>query len=126
MSSFDGAIYGNGDDVGNFCYPNELPMLMIKILCPPLGVYWEQSRCGFPDITRIIKNLIFTTLFYFPGLVHAISVQDACPEKKTLQSFGILDGILTIIGLLFCFKLVRMFIRVIGYKLGMIDRPSEE
>ena len=125
MSSFDGILFGNGDDVGNFCYPNELPMLMIKIICPPLGVFWEQSKCGFPNVVRIIKNFIFTTFFYFPGLIHAIMVQDACPEKKTLVKFGILDGILTIIGLYLCYKLSRMFIRVIGYKLGMIDRPPE-
>tara|TARA_B100000927_G_C16086765_1_gene317490 strand:+ start:89 stop:466 length:378 start_codon:yes stop_codon:yes gene_type:complete len=125
MSSFDGILFGNGDDVGNFCYPNELPILMIKIICPPLGVYWEQSKCGFPDVVRIIKNFIFTTFFYFPGLIHAISVQDACPDKKSFKNLGILDGVLTIIGLYLCYKLFRMFIRVIGYKLGMIDRPPE-
>ena len=125
MSSFDGILFGNGDDVGNFCYPNELPMIMIKILCPPVGVYWEQSKCGFPNVNRIVLNFIYTTLLYFPGLVHAISVQDACPGKKGVTRFGIVDGILTIIGLLFCLKLVRMFIRVIGYKIGMIERPPE-
>ena len=80
MSSFDGAIYGNGDDVGNFCYPNELPMLMIKIICPPLGVFWEQSKCGFPNVVRIIKNFIFTTFFYFPGLIYAIN-EISCRAK---------------------------------------------
>ena len=46
------------------------------VIFPPLWVFLKELRNkdSFPNIYRIILNIILTSMFYFPGLVHAMTI----------------------------------------------------
>tara|TARA_E500000178_G_scaffold101679_1_gene101086 strand:+ start:105 stop:380 length:276 start_codon:yes stop_codon:yes gene_type:complete len=68
-------FFGGGIGYGKICFPVAIPRILITILFPPLGVFLEQlqSRPRFPNINRIFINIVLTTFFYFPGLIHALN-----------------------------------------------------
>ncbi len=72
MTAFERLMYG-GFGYGKICVPKGLPQLILTILFPPAGVFYEEYKAGFPNVTRIVMNFILTALFYFPGLIHALS-----------------------------------------------------
>jgi uncharacterized membrane protein YqaE (UPF0057 family) len=72
-SMYDKFMYG-GMGYGLFCVPKELPKYIIMIIFPPLSVFIEEMNGGFKNVGKIIINFILTSFFYFPGLLHAMSV----------------------------------------------------
>ena len=61
---------------GSFCYPSELKDIIIMVIFPPLWVFLKElnSENPFDNFSRIFINIILTCSFYFPGLVHAMSI----------------------------------------------------
>lgn len=58
---------------GTICFPKELSKYILMIIFPPLYFIVEQYKQGFPRIDKIIVSFILTSLFYFPGLLHALN-----------------------------------------------------
>jgi len=58
------------------CVPTVLKDLLILIVFPPLWVFLKEvtSKDSFPNIYNIILNIILTSIFYFPGLIHAMTI----------------------------------------------------
>ena len=50
---------------------------IIIVLFPPLYVFLHEFRevPRFKNISNIFKNLVLTSLFYIPGLIHAYNLQ---------------------------------------------------
>lgn len=56
------------------CYINPdgsvpFPVVIITVLCPPVGVFMEYGIIGW---LKILVCFILTLLFYFPGLIYAL------------------------------------------------------
>ena len=58
------------------CFPNTIKDMVIITLFPPLWVFLKELRAEKPmeNFVRIFINLILTSLFYFPGLMHALQI----------------------------------------------------
>ena len=56
------------------CYPKSLFDTIIAVLFPPLYVIIHEYRKTpkFKDMSNIIQNIILTSMFYIPGLMHAM------------------------------------------------------
>ena len=72
-SLYDKMMYG-GIGYGSFCVPKELPSYIILIIFPPLFVFIKELNNGFKRFDRVIINFVLTSLFYFPGLLHGLSI----------------------------------------------------
>ena len=61
---------------GSFCYPSELKDIILMVLFPPLWVFLKEIHSKHPltNIMRIVFNFLFTSFFYFPGLIHAMMI----------------------------------------------------
>ena len=61
---------------GSFCYPSVLKDIFIMVLFPPLWVILKEiySKKPLQNFIRIVYSLLFTSCFYFPGLMHAMSI----------------------------------------------------
>ena len=66
-------MYG-GMGYGKFCLPKDFSSILILIAFPPLFVFINEYKNGFKRIDRIIINFILTSCFYFPGLLHGLSI----------------------------------------------------
>ena len=75
QSAYDKFMDG-GLGYGSVCFPAALPKFLIMIIFPPLSVFLDQYKLGFPRIDKIILNFVLTACFYFPGLLHALTVVD--------------------------------------------------
>ena len=73
QSAFSKMMDG-GIGYGTICLPAELPKYIIMVIFPPLYVILDQYKKGFPRFDKIIVNIILTSMFYFPGLLHALSI----------------------------------------------------
>lgn len=71
-TAFERLMYG-GFGYGKMCIPAGLGQLILTILFPPAGVFYEEYKTGFKNVSRIVMNFILTACFYFPGLIHALS-----------------------------------------------------
>ena len=71
-SALERILYG-GFGGSSICIPAGLGTLIMAVLFPPIAVLYEQYLNGFNNINRIFMNLILTSMFYFPGLLHALS-----------------------------------------------------
>lgn len=68
-----GSAYLNGGfGFGKLCLDHEFTRLILMFLFPPAYVYLRESQRGFIDKGAIIKSIIYTSLFYIPGLIHAL------------------------------------------------------
>lgn len=70
-----GNVYiSGGIGFGKLCLDNKFVRLIIMILYPPLYIFLEEKRKTprFTNIKAIIMNFVFTCMFYFPGLIHAL------------------------------------------------------
>jgi len=65
-------LMNGGFGLSPICVPTYLPRLIITIIFPPLGVILEQYHTGFKNPQKIITSIILTSMFYFPGLLHAL------------------------------------------------------
>ena len=72
QSTYDKFMDG-GLGYGSICFPAALPKILIMIIFPPLAVFLEQYKRGFPRVDKIVLNFVLTACFYFPGLLHALS-----------------------------------------------------
>ena len=54
------------------CYPAQLPDFILAMIMPPLYAFIHEYRKGFSDPINIFKNIILTSIFYFPGFMHAM------------------------------------------------------
>jgi uncharacterized membrane protein YqaE (UPF0057 family) len=61
---------------GSFCYPSELKDITLMVLFPPLWVLLKEIYAKKPmsNIIRVVFNFLFTSCFYFPGLIHAMMI----------------------------------------------------
>jgi uncharacterized membrane protein YqaE (UPF0057 family) len=64
------------EEQGSFCYPSQLKDIIIMVLFPPLWVLLKEiySKKPLSNIIRVVFNFLFTSLFYFPGLIHAMKI----------------------------------------------------
>jgi uncharacterized membrane protein YqaE (UPF0057 family) len=68
-----GSAYINGGfGFGKLCLDHEFTRLILLFLFPPAYVYLKESKRGFTDKRSIILSVIYTSLFYVPGLIHAL------------------------------------------------------
>ena len=58
------------------CYPSILGDIFLMVLFPPLWVLIKELKSDPPlqNIMRIVVNFLLTACFYFPGLIHAMSI----------------------------------------------------
>jgi len=60
----------------SICYPKKLPDYLIILIMPPIYAILHEYRKGFTNPLNIFKNLILTSMFYFPGFMHAMYLSD--------------------------------------------------
>lgn len=77
--TFNKLMYG-GFGFGPMCFPTYIPKIILSIIFPPIGVILEEAANGFQDVSRIIVSFVLTSLFYFPGLIHALTINIKCPK----------------------------------------------
>jgi len=63
-----------GMGYGSICMPDSLLDMIIIIIFPPLYVITYQIKQKKMDIGQLILNFVFTSCFYFPGLIHALYI----------------------------------------------------
>jgi uncharacterized membrane protein YqaE (UPF0057 family) len=58
------------------CYPAILGDIFLMVLFPPIWVLIKELKSEYPlkNIMRIVLNFLLTSCFYFPGLIHAMSI----------------------------------------------------
>lgn len=66
------AIFKGGLGYGKVCVPNHINDFIMMIVYPPAYIFFVQKDRGFTSIWQIIISFLLTSLFYFPGLIHAI------------------------------------------------------
>ncbi len=66
------AIFQGGLGYGKVCVPTSLVDYVMMILYPPAYIFFVQKDKGFTNIWQILVSFVLTSLFYFPGLIHAI------------------------------------------------------
>jgi uncharacterized membrane protein YqaE (UPF0057 family) len=64
---------------GSLCIPEHLFDISISLIFPPLYVILSQLKNKKIDFGKIILNFVLTSLFYFPGLVHALYIMKEKP-----------------------------------------------
>jgi uncharacterized membrane protein YqaE (UPF0057 family) len=71
----DQARYG-GMNQQPICIPSVLGPMLMCIFFPPLYVFMHELRKSppFQNIFNLFTSLILTSLFYFPGLIHGMSL----------------------------------------------------
>jgi len=57
-----------------YCIPNNLKDIFLIVLFPPLWVFLKELNSPNKDFIKVIYNIIFTSCFYFPGLIHAMNL----------------------------------------------------
>jgi uncharacterized membrane protein YqaE (UPF0057 family) len=83
-SIFDAIMYG-GLIAQDICFPSYIFKLIVTIIFPPLGVWWNQHELGYPAPGRIALGFILTALFYFPGLIYALN-DHKCGSTKGMNT----------------------------------------
>jgi uncharacterized membrane protein YqaE (UPF0057 family) len=65
----------NANEEG-ICYPAIVRDIFIMVLFPPLWVLIKElySEDPLKNFMRIVINFLLTACFYFPGLIHAMSI----------------------------------------------------
>lgn len=58
------------------CIPSQLKDLVIIIIYPPLWVFLKEfnKKKPFENLVSIMISFVLTCFFYFPGLIHAMSI----------------------------------------------------
>lgn len=62
------------NNMKKICYPKSFFDTILAVLFPPLYVIIHEYRKTpkFKDLSNIIQNIILTSMFYIPGLMHAM------------------------------------------------------
>lgn len=66
------AIFEGGLGYGKICVPTSLSDFVLMILYPPAYIFFVQKDKGFTNFWQIVISFFLTSLFYFPGLIHAL------------------------------------------------------
>ena len=82
---------------GSICYPSMLKDILIMVLFPPLWVILKEVYAPEPmkNFIRIVFSFVFTSCFYFPGLIHAMGIyrkEGSLADSKTVSSTHTPDG----------------------------------
>ena len=58
------------------CIPTVLKDISLLVIFPPLWVLIKEltNKNSFPNFYRIILNIVLTSMFYFPGLIHGMLI----------------------------------------------------
>jgi len=68
-----GSAYINGGfGFGKLCLDHEFTRLIIMFIFPPAYIFLREKQNGFKNKREIILSFIYTSLFYIPGLIHAL------------------------------------------------------
>jgi len=88
--SLSDKLMDGGLGYGSICFPQEIGKYILLIIFPPLYVLIQQWNSGFDRIDRILVNFLLTSFFYFPGLLHALSLLKcgsmASPNNKNVNA----------------------------------------
>ena len=68
------SFMSGGIGYGTLCIPGTFADLLIIIVFPPLFVILNQIKKGYFNFKEIIVNILLTSLFYFPGFLHALNI----------------------------------------------------
>lgn len=62
------------NDEGGICFAKLLFDQIMAVIFPPLYVFCHEYRKTpkFKNVLNIFKNLILTSMFYVPGMMHAM------------------------------------------------------
>ena len=66
-------MYG-GLGYGKVCVSNNISDILILIAFPPLFVILNQKKQKKYDFIEILTSIFLTSLFYFPGFIHALNI----------------------------------------------------
>ena len=82
---------------GSICYPSMLKDILIMVLFPPLWVILKEVYAPEPmkNFIRIVFSFVFTSCFYFPGLIHAMGIyrkEGSLSDSKTVSSTHTPEG----------------------------------
>ena len=77
-------------ETGSICYPSMLKDILIMVLFPPLWVILKEVYAEEPmkNFIRIVFSFVFTSCFYFPGLIHAMGIyrkEGSLADTKTVS-----------------------------------------
>ena len=69
-------VMNGGMSNSPICFPPELGSMILILMFPPLFVFMKEFKADppFKNFGRIIINFILTSMLYFPGLIHAMSI----------------------------------------------------
>ena len=69
-------VMNGGMNNSPICFPKELGSMILILLFPPLFVFMKELKASppFKNFGRIVVNFILTSMLYFPGLIHAMSI----------------------------------------------------
>ena len=74
------------------CIPSQLKDLAIILLYPPLFVLLRELKNHTFSITNVIISFILTCCFYFPGVLHALSILRFNDINPEWEKYGCKDG----------------------------------
>jgi uncharacterized membrane protein YqaE (UPF0057 family) len=67
------ATYMNGGfGFGKMCMSREFTRIILLFIFPPLYVYLNERENNFEHYGEIILSALYTSIFYIPGLIHAL------------------------------------------------------
>ena len=68
----------DGENCG-ICFPSKLYDQIMAVIFPPLYVIVHEYRKTpkFKNMVNIFKNIILTSIFYIPGLMHAMYLMNS-------------------------------------------------
>ena len=81
QSIYDKVMYG-GFGYGSICLPANFSDYLVMIAFPPLYVFLDQKRKGFPNIQKILISFILTCFLYFPGLIYALNIMNETMNEE--------------------------------------------
>lgn len=67
------ATYMNGGfGFGKLCMSREFTRIILLFIFPPLYIYLNERENNFEHYGEIILSAVYTSIFYIPGLIHAL------------------------------------------------------
>lgn len=75
-STLAGSYINGGFGFGKLCLDREFTRLILMFIFPPFYVFLSEKDRGFTNKGAIIMNFILTSVFYIPGLIHALIYKD--------------------------------------------------
>ena len=57
----------------DICFPKYIIKLLFTVIFPPIGIWIDQHNKNYEHIQKIAICIIFTAMFYFPGLLYALN-----------------------------------------------------